>query len=65
LEQRWHEHFSELLNQPGQISQTLQLYLPEQMSVESKLAEDFTAKEIYEAFNCMSNGKAAGQINVQ
>ncbi len=53
LEQRWHEHFSELFNQLGQISQTLQLYLPEQMPVELKLAEDFTVKEIYEAFNCM------------
>ncbi len=30
------------------------------MPVESKLAENFTVKENYEAFNYMSNGKAAG-----
>ena len=57
--ERWVEHFSELLNQPGTASD-FQRYLPAERVVDSSLDAPFTWDELLDALKKMKAGRATG-----
>jgi hypothetical protein len=62
LVERWHQHFYELLNQPGSIDEgVLTQFLPEEMVVHEGLETPFTEEEVYIGLAAMNNNKAPGE----
>jgi endonuclease/exonuclease/phosphatase family metal-dependent hydrolase len=65
-EDRWTEHFQDLLNQKRVVGLDIDIdmFLPVQEEVIWELDEVFSERDVYEAFACMKNGKAAGKDGV-